>query len=148
MSLSLEFFLPYRLSRLSEHVSDEIRPIYKDRFGLNRPEWRVLVALADLGTSNAKQLGEHSAQHKTKVSRAVYSLEQRRWLKREADPNDRRSEILSLTPAGQRAYGDLVEPMREREAKFLERLSPLDREALERGITALETELGLKTGAK
>ncbi len=145
MNLYLEFFLPYRLSRLSERVSEEIRPIYKDRFGLNRPEWRVLVALADLGSATAKKLGEHSSQHKTKVSRAVYALEQRRWLKRETDPEDRRSEILSLTDAGQRAYSDLVQPMRETEANFLERLSPLDREALERGIAALETELGLRS---
>jgi DNA-binding MarR family transcriptional regulator len=143
MSLSLNFFLPYRLSRLSESVSNEIRPIYKYRFGLNRPEWRLLVALADLGSATAKRLGAHSSQHKTKVSRAVYALEQRRWLKRETDPDDRRSEILTLTSAGQRAYGELVEPMREKEFEILECLDPEDRDALERGIAALEAELGL-----
>lgn len=140
MSLTLESFLPYRLTRLAELVSGEIRPIYKDRFSLNRPEWRVLVALADMGTATAKQIGDHSAQHKTKVSRAVYALEQRRWLKRETDLNDRRSEILSLTSTGKRAYCDLVAPMREREAGILDRLSPDDRKALERGLAALEAE--------
>lgn len=148
MSLTLEAFLPYRLNRLSERVSESIRPIYKDRFGLNRPEWRVLVALADFGSATAKQLGEHSSQHKTKVSRAVFALEQRRWLKRDIDPGDRRSEILSLTAAGKRAYGDLVAPMHEREAQILERLSPRDRDALDRGIAALEVELGIRPRKK
>ncbi|MCG6857156.1 MAG: MarR family winged helix-turn-helix transcriptional regulator [Salaquimonas sp.] len=145
MSLTLETFLPYRLSRLTEAVSNEIRPIYKNRFGMNRPEWRVLVALADLGSATAKEIGEHSSQHKTKVSRAVWALEQRRWLIRCVDPADRRSEILSLTKVGRRAYDDLAAPMREREASILQHLSPKDREALERGLSALEIELELKS---
>lgn len=143
MVLTLETFLPYRLSRLSEAVSNEIRPIYKDRFGINRPEWRALVALADLGRATAKDIGAHSAQHKTKVSRAVWALEQRRWLKREPDPDDRRYEILSLTPAGQKAYQALATPMREGEARILDRLSPEERSALQSSLSALETALGL-----
>ena len=71
MGLTLENFLPYRLARLSEALSAEIQPV-------NRPEWRVLAALADIGPATATALGHHSAQHKTKVSRAVRALELRR----------------------------------------------------------------------
>jgi DNA-binding MarR family transcriptional regulator len=143
MGLTLGEFLPYRLNSLSEAVSQQIKPIYRDRFGLNRPEWRVLVALADLGTATAKEIGAHSAQHKTRISRAVRALEQRRWLTREADPADRRSENLTLTPAGHRAYCDLVGPMRAQETRILERLSPQDRAALGSALSALEQALGL-----
>ncbi len=143
MRLTLEDFLPYRLSRLSEAVSNEIRPIYKSAFGLNRPEWRVLVALADIGPATAKDIGLHSAQHKTKVSRAVRALELRRWVRRETDPNDRRSEFLTLTRAGQGAYEKLVEPMRVREQAILSRLAPDDRAAFERGLRAIEKAVGV-----
>jgi DNA-binding MarR family transcriptional regulator len=143
MSLTLETFLPYRLNRLSEAVSAEIRPVYRDRFGLTRPEWRALVALADIGPCTAKEIGAHSAQHKTKVSRAVFALEQRRWLRREADPADRRSETLSLTSAGRRAYEELLAPMREREAQMLDRLNARERKALEAALAALEAAMGL-----
>jgi len=143
MGLTLETFLPYRLSRLAESVSETIRPIYRERYGLNRPEWRVLVALADLGTASAKDICIHSAQHKTKVSRAVWSLEQRRWLRGETDPQDRRSEILTLTAAGVQAYCTLVGPMRLREAEILGRLSAADLAALSQGLTALERALDL-----
>ena len=34
MTSSLQQFLPYRLARLSEAVSREIRPVYRDHFGL------------------------------------------------------------------------------------------------------------------
>ncbi len=143
MRLTLEDFLPYRLSRLSEAVSDDIRPIYKSAFGLNRPEWRVLVALADIGPATATDLGRHSAQHKTKVSRAVRALELRRWVRRETDPDDRRSEFLTLTSMGQSAYAKLVEPMRTREQTLLERLDPEDRAAFERGLRAMEKAVGV-----
>lgn len=145
MGLTLGEFLPYRLHNLTEAMSQEIRPIYHDRFGLNRPEWRVLVALADLGTATAKDIGAHSAQHKTKISRAVRALEQRRWLTRTPVPNDRRSEMLQLTASGQRAYCDLVAPMRAQEARILDRLAPEERKALSTAVTALETALGLST---
>jgi len=143
MGLTLEKFLPYRMSRLSEALSAEIRPVYKDAFGLNRPEWRVLAALADLGPSTATALGNHSAQHKTKVSRAVRALELRRWIRRETVMTDRRSEIISMTDTGQRAYCDLVAPMRAHEARILDRIAPEDRAALERALLALEAAIGV-----
>lgn len=143
MSLILDEFLPYRLNRLSEAVSDHIRPVYKDAFGLNRPEWRVLVALAEIGPTTATQVGAHSAQHKTKVSRAVRALELRRWVTRRTDPQDRRSEVVSLTHAGRNAYDRLGEPMRQRESTVLDRMSGVDRQSLDRGLKALERALKL-----
>jgi DNA-binding MarR family transcriptional regulator len=106
--LELESFLPYRLYRLADLVSREFAAVYKDRLGLTRPEWRVLAGLGQHGTLTAKTLGEQSAMHKTKVSRAVAELERRRWLTRTPDANDRRIEHLTLTKAGLAAYGEMV----------------------------------------
>jgi DNA-binding MarR family transcriptional regulator len=141
MTAFLENFLPYRLNRLSETMSLQVRPIYRDMFGMTRPEWRVLAALGELGTATATQIGGHSAQHKTKVSRAVYALEKRRWLKRTADPKDRRAELLTLTVAGRRAFEDLIPPLSEREAALLSEMSEEDRAALKQGLAALEAAL-------
>jgi len=106
--LELETFLPYRLYRLADLVSREFAAVYKDRLGLTRPEWRVLAGLGQHGRLTAKVLGEQSAMHKTKVSRAVAELERRRWLTRTPDDNDRRIEHLTLTKAGLAAYGEMV----------------------------------------
>jgi DNA-binding MarR family transcriptional regulator len=141
MAFTLETFLPYRLVRLAEAVSAEIRPIYRETYNLNRPEWRVLVTLAEVGPTTATAIGAHSWQHKTKVSRAVHALEVRRWLVREADPKDRRSEILALTEDGMRAYRKLTGPMREQEARLLGRLAADDRAALDQALKALEKAL-------
>lgn len=133
--------MPYRLNRISEAFSLEVRPIYRDMLGMTRPEWRVLAAMADLGPATATELGAHSAQHKTKVSRAVQALEERRWLSRETAPTDRRSEILALTKAGAQAYAELIGPLISREAEVMDRMAPQDRAALLQGIAALEAAL-------
>lgn len=117
--LRLEEFFPYRLNRIAVGVSARFRAIYAEQFGLTVPSWRVLATIAQFGSITAKEIGLHSDMHKTKVSRAVRDLEQRRWLTRMAKPLDRREELLSLTVAGRRNYRDLVPLMRALEQQLL-----------------------------
>lgn len=137
-TLDLETFLPYRLNRLAEVVSREFARVYKERFGLTRPEWRLLATLGQHGTMTATDIGAHSSMHKTKVSRAVVSLEQRRWLIRETHQRDRRIENLTLTKAGRAVYLELVPIAREFESRLLSALAPEERRAASAGLSALE----------
>jgi DNA-binding MarR family transcriptional regulator len=141
--LALESFLPYRLNRVAEAVSREFSKIYRDRFALTRPEWRTLATLGEFGTMTATAIGEHSSMHKTKVSRAVAELENRKWLTRTPDAADRRVEHLALTNAGRGAYGELVPLAKAFEQKLSGRLTRADREALLSGMHALEQMLDL-----
>ncbi|ESW92547.1 MarR family transcriptional regulator [Mesorhizobium sp. C280B] len=141
--LELESFLPYRLYRLADAVSREFSRIYKDRHGLTRPEWRTLAGLGQHGTMTATALGEQSAMHKTKVSRAVAELERRRWLVRTPDEKDRRVEHLALTKAGVTAYREMVPLAKEFERELLERLGAEERAAIVSGVAALEAKLTL-----
>ncbi|MER8522228.1 MarR family transcriptional regulator [Mesorhizobium sp. M0644] len=141
--LELESFLPYRLYRLADAVSREFSRIYKDRHGLTRPEWRTLAGLGQHGTMTATALGEQSAMHKTKVSRAVAELERRRWLTRTPDEKDRRVEHLTLTKAGLAAYREMVPLAKEFERELLERLGAEERAAIVSGVAALEAKLTL-----
>lgn len=136
--LSLEEFLPYRLNRLADAVSRDFSRLYRDRFGLTRPEWRLLATLGQYGTMTATAIGQHSAMHKTKVSRAVTALEERRWLRRTPDATDRRVEHLTLTKAGEDAYRELVPLAREFETRILEQMRPAEKSAIISGLAALE----------
>jgi DNA-binding MarR family transcriptional regulator len=139
--LELESFLPYRLYRLAETVSREFSRIYKERHGLTRPEWRTLSGLGERGTMTATELGEQSAMHKTKVSRAVAELERRRWLTRTPDEKDRRVEHLALTRAGLAAYREMVPLAKAFERELLARLNEDERAAIASGVAALEGAL-------
>ena len=73
---------------------------------------------------SAKEIGRHSAMHKTKVSRAVRALEERRWLRRRPSAEDRREEILTLTAQGEKAYRQIVPKALAFERHILDELGP------------------------
>ncbi|WP_293799335.1 MarR family winged helix-turn-helix transcriptional regulator [uncultured Bosea sp.] len=135
--LALEHFLPYRLNRLSSAVSQQFRAVYGPHHDLTVPEWRVLATLAQFGTMTAKAIGKHSSMHKTKVSRAVRALEERRWLTRCESEHDRREESLSLTAPGLQAYGEIVPRALAFEAGILAALGP-HAEPLLRALALME----------
>ena len=137
--LELENFLPYRLYHIADLVSREFAKIYKDRLGLTRPEWRTLAGLGQHGTMTATQLGEQSAMHKTKVSRAVAELERRRWLTRTPDEADRRIEHLTLTKAGQATYREMVPLAKAFERRLSRAMGAARFAKFEYGLERLET---------
>ncbi|WEX10502.1 MarR family winged helix-turn-helix transcriptional regulator [Chelativorans sp. AA-79] len=108
LDFDLGAFLPYRLNRAAELVSRRFAAQYKARYQMTRPEWRTLAALGACGRMTATEIAAHSSMHKTKVSRAVRALEERRWLKRTEDANDRRTEHLELTALGLRKYREMA----------------------------------------
>ena len=106
--LRLETFLPYRLMVAAEKISLGFSKIYKEKYDLSRPEWRVLASLAQFNRATATEVGAHSSMHKTKVSRAVFVLEKRKWLVRKTDELDRRVEWLELTREGKTKFAALA----------------------------------------
>lgn len=137
-ALQLEAFLPYRLLRAAEEVSRRFARHYKDRHGMTRPEWRTLATIGQFESITAKEVGEHSSMHKTKVSRAVRALEQRRWLKRKTDENDRRIEHLELTSTGRTVYRELIRIAREFEQELTDKLGERASKNLDAGLSAIE----------
>jgi DNA-binding MarR family transcriptional regulator len=120
--LQLEAFLPYRLNRIAAAVSQDFRSVYGPHHDLTIPEWRVLATLGQVEEISAKEIGRHSSMHKTKVSRAVQALEERRWLKRRESEEDRREELLTLTALGRKAYREIVPKAVEFERRILDEL--------------------------
>ncbi len=103
----LETFLPYLLNQAAEATSKSFQASYKSAYGMTRTQWRVLANLGKFGAMTARDICTISHIEKTKVSRAVAALEAEGHLHRTTSPQDRRAEILSLTPAGIAVFHDL-----------------------------------------
>jgi DNA-binding MarR family transcriptional regulator len=73
---------------------------------------------------SAKEIGQRSKMHKTKISRAVARLEERRFLTRQASEEDRRLEYLQLTQQGQAAYRELLEVAERYDSQLTAALTP------------------------
>jgi DNA-binding MarR family transcriptional regulator len=134
--LKLEDFLPHRLNVLSSLVSQALTRVY-GQYGIGIPEWRVLVSLGQFGTMTGKAIGARTHMHKTKVSRAVAQLEQRKWLARRVNRADLREAFLSLTPSGRAVYEELAPRALEFTQRLSEAVMPADRPAFDRAIKQL-----------
>src|SRR3569623_56200 len=141
-ALDLDRFLPYRLDILAEAVSRALSRLYKDKYRLGVPEWRVLAHLGQYAPITAKAIATHSRMHKTKVSRAVAELERLGYVRRAGSDKDRREEPLSLTVKGKAAYDDLAPKAAEFARHLLDDLSAAERKALEGAIGRLLAKLG------
>ena len=139
MMFDLEAFLPYRLNRAAEMVSLRFAAQYRERYGMTRPEWRAMAALGSCGRMTATAIGANAAMHKTKVSRAVKALEDRRWLRRRPSEADRREELLQLTDLGRGIYLRIVPRAKAFETRLLASLGD-HAEAFLRGLKMIEAQ--------
>jgi len=136
-NFELEEFLPYLLNQSAEVSSLAFQQVYKDRYGMLRTEWRVLFHLGLYGSMTASEIGGRARLHKTKISRAVQRLAERRFLTRSKDKTDRRVEHLALTAQGEAAYKDLRETARQYEHKLLSVLTPQEATVLRKALIKL-----------
>ncbi len=141
--LDLEHFLPYRLSVLSNRVSEAISATYRDRFGLAVTEWRVIAILGRHPGTTATEVAQRSAMDKVAISRSVKRLLERELIERAADDADRRSRRLHLSISGQTIHDQVVPAARAFEQRLLERLSAAEQGMLDRLIDCLGEECRL-----
>ena len=134
----LERFLPYRLSILSNTVSNTIARDYRDLFGLSIPEWRVMAVLGRFGPLTSSAACARTAMDKVTVSRAVARLIDQKLVKRGVDPGDRRRSILKLTPRGARTHQQIVPIARGRESDLAAALTEKERRDLDALLEKLQ----------
>ena len=138
--LELEHFLPYRLSVLSNRISQEIARLYAERFALNVTEWRLLAVLGRYPDLTATELVERTAMDKVAVSRAVASLVADGRLTRKVDGDDRRRTRLRLSAKGYRIYDEVAPLALGYQQRLLASLSGAERELLESLLARLNVE--------
>jgi DNA-binding MarR family transcriptional regulator len=144
LGLELAGFVPYRLNRLAVGVSNHLADIYRERFGLDIPEWRVMATVGSQHGCTAQHIAESTRMHKTRVSRAIAHLEERDLVERASSAADRREREVRLTKAGRRLYAELVPLVLERERQLLACLTKEQVRGFMAGMEALESFLGLQ----
>ncbi|MEX1249902.1 MAG: MarR family winged helix-turn-helix transcriptional regulator [Hyphomonas sp.] len=109
-TLCLSTFLPFRLSVLSNAISQRIAELYDREFGLSIWQWRVMAVTADTPAISATEIGQRTQMDKVAVSRAVAGLMEVSYLERRASTEDARRSLLFLTQAGREVY-ELIVPL-------------------------------------
>lgn len=143
----LDRFLPYRLSILSNRVSQTIAGAYARRFGLGVTEWRVIAVLGRYPGLSANGVAARTAMDKVAVSRTVARLLERGLLQRDTHDDDRRRSVLELSRDGYGIYDEVVPVALEYERRLLAPLDADERTELDRllrklneGVAQLDVE--------
>ena len=131
MQLEIQNFLTYRLSLLTNTVSQGMAGSYREKHDISITEWRILAVLGRYPGLTASEVVEKTAMDKVAISRGVKTLMSRNLLKRQTDPNDRRRRRLYLTNRkGQKVMEQVIPQARRYEQRLLEALDPEETKAL------------------
>ena len=131
-SLDLAVRLRLAITRTSRRLRQEAGP------GLSPTLTAALATVDRHGPLTPSELASRERVQRPTATRLVARLAELGYVQRAADPLDRRSALLSVTPAG----SALLEEMRGRKTAYLaqriERLDPEERAALDRAAAILE----------
>ncbi|MET4571078.1 MarR family winged helix-turn-helix transcriptional regulator [Rhodanobacter soli] len=135
--LQLEHFLPYRLSILSNTISQAIADDYQSRHDISMTEWRVMAVLARYAGLSAREVAERTAMDKVAVSRALARLVEAGRVDRAVHDNDKRRSVLNLSDAGWAIHDEVAPMARAREREVLAKLDAEERVWLTRILDKL-----------
>ena len=121
--LLLEEFLPYRLSYLTNMISQDLAKLYTDKFGISHTEWRVMAVLGISSGVSAALVAEKTAMDKVAVSRAINNMIKADLVSRIFADDDKRRSELTLSDKGQKTYEKIVPLVQSYEKTLLEALS-------------------------
>src|SRR6202789_337131 len=142
--LDLFCFVPFRLNRLAAEVSAALSSEYRERYGLDIPEWRVMATLGFRNDACSAQYISHCTRtHKSTISRAVTALMARQLVERVENEDDRREFRLRMTRKGKTLYEQLIPRLLRREHEIMSCLSLQEQKDFARMLGKIENSLDL-----
>jgi len=98
--------------------------------GVRGYHYRLMAALEQYGPLSQADLGRHTGIDRKDVAIAVAELADRKIIARQADPSDRRRNIVRLTPAGERELLRLDGVLARAQAEIVARLTAAEQRQL------------------
>ena len=128
-----------RFSRVAAHASRAIDATL-EKWGLQTGEFDVLAALRRSGapfTLAPSQLTRSMMLSPSGMTSRLDRLERVGFIERKTTPDDRRSLLVVLTPAGRTLVDEAVTAHVENENRLLQALSPSERKGLDQALRVL-----------
>ena len=142
--------LLYRLYRIHATAGPLVVRMCERDYGITRREWRVLSCLADVEGVLSSELAERALLDRARTSRTLTRLVEKKLVRREPKPSDRREVHVFLTDEGRRVYAEVFPRIAVIQRELLAPFSTEQRERLSELMDlllaqarALNTEGGL-----
>lgn len=89
----------FHLRRAQQRATEIFGQIMQD-FAVTPTQFAAMARLDDLGSASQNHLGRLTAMDPATIFSVVGRLARRGWVRQDADPNDARLVMVSLTPEG------------------------------------------------
>ncbi|MDP2262646.1 MAG: MarR family transcriptional regulator [Hydrogenophaga sp.] len=99
--------LLYRLYRIHATAGPLVVRMCEREYGITRREWRVLSCLADVEGVLSSELAERAMLDRARTSRTLTRLVDKKLVRREPRPSDRREVHVFLTEEGRALYDEV-----------------------------------------
>ncbi|OBY25444.1 homoprotocatechuate degradation operon regulator HpaR [Leisingera sp. JC1] len=108
MMPSTDRSLPIALLRARERVMGPIRALLSGA-GLTEQQWRVLRVVQESGPIDPTQIADKACLLLPSLTRILQKLEEKQLISRERDKQDRRRQVVRISPAGEKIIADNLE---------------------------------------
>lgn len=119
----------YVITRLAAvaraHCADQLAAV-----GLSQHQHAVLCCLGEFGPACQRDVAARLGVDSGDMVAFVDRLQEAELIRRDRDPRDRRRQILTITPAGERLLGRVEKLLDAAEPDLLDGLSAAERDAL------------------
>jgi DNA-binding MarR family transcriptional regulator len=130
----------YRLHRVHRLLRANLLRLLAP-FGLTPEQYFILMRLEGGGERPQGELGDSHLDDRGSVSRQVTAMERAGWLGRRPDPDDERTLMVSLSPAGAELVAALLPVVARERDRLFGSVSPIDLAVLHRVFDHLEALL-------
>jgi DNA-binding MarR family transcriptional regulator len=134
---TVDDLLNYRLSRLFAASGAMVVRLCEGRYGITRREWRLIALLAAHGAMSPSELSDRAHLDRTRTSRLITELVEKRLIYRAQDPEDGRRAEVDLTADGRRVYDELFPQSVRFNGEVLSVLTPAELRAFESALAKL-----------
>lgn len=133
--------LLYRLYRVHITASRLVVQVCERGFGLTRREWRVLSFLSEHEGALSSELAEHAMLDRARTSRTLTRLEDKKLIRRQPKPSDRREVRVFLSDEGRRVYRAIFPQVAAINRELASALTPRQREQLDHAVEKLQARV-------
>ncbi len=135
-----ERLITFRVSALSQLLGRVVEASVSTELGLSSRQWRVLVILYRLGEVTSGDVTRASRLDHSQVSRASYELADKGLVTMRTDAQDKRRQLLSVTPEGVVLLRRGIVGSQHRQQRLRGRLSQADYDTFGRVLDVLTEE--------
>ena len=139
---ALDRSLPYRLHRLGRLLRYTLQRFLTDLGEPISPEqWFLLFTLRGRGAQAQTDLADPTLDDRPNITRLIAAMEANGLVRRDADPEDGRRRLVSLTPDGEALVDRVLAQARNQRDQMFAGLTPEEIDTLDRAARILETNL-------